>query len=70
MLEGGKLVGMIHTMNGEQQVMPLPGTDADKLKKSFADYKAFNASNHSATVAAANGSWLHPPLLCLRRRRP
>ena len=55
-LEGGKLVGMIHTMNGEQQVMPLPGTDADKLKKSFADYKAFNASNHSATVAAANSA--------------
>jgi hypothetical protein len=52
-LEGGKLVGMIHTMNGEQQVMPLRGTDADKLKKSFADYKAFNASNHSGAVAAA-----------------
>jgi hypothetical protein len=52
-LEGGKLVGMIHTMNGEQQVMALPGTDADKLKKSFADYKAFNASNHSGTAATA-----------------
>jgi hypothetical protein len=51
-LEGGKLVGMIHTMNGEQQVMALPGTDADKLKKSFADYKAFSAANHSETAAA------------------
>jgi hypothetical protein len=50
--EGGKIVGMIHTMNGVQQVIPLPGTDADKLKKSFEDYKAFNASNHSGTAAA------------------
>jgi hypothetical protein len=52
-LESGRLVGMIHTMNGVQQVMPLPGADADKLKKSFEDYKAFNASNHSGNIAAA-----------------
>ena len=56
-LEGGKLVGMIHTMNGEQQVMPLPGTDADKLKKSFADYKAFNASNNSGAVTAGDSGF-------------
>ena len=58
--EGGKIVGTILTMNGEQQVIPLPGIDSDKLKKSFDDYKAFTARSHSqgssgattATVAA------------------
>jgi hypothetical protein len=40
-------------MNGEQQVIPLPGTDADKLKKSFEDYKAFNARSHAASNSTA-----------------
>ena len=51
--EGGKVVGTILTMNGQQQVVPLPGTDGDKLKKSFQDYKAFNARSHSGNSSAA-----------------
>jgi hypothetical protein len=51
--EGGKVVGTILTMNGQQQVIPLPGPDADKLKKSFEDYKAFNARSHSGNSSAA-----------------
>ena len=51
--EGGKVVGTILTMNGDQQVIPLPGTDSDKLKKSFADYKAFNARSHGGSSSAA-----------------
>ncbi len=47
--EGGKVVGTILTMNGEQRVLPLPGTDGDKLKKSFEDYKAFAARSHSGS---------------------
>ena len=46
--EGGKVVGTIMTMNGQQQVIPLPGPDADKLKKSFEDWKISNARSHSA----------------------
>ena len=45
--EGGKVVGTILTMNGEQQVIPLPGTDSEKLKKSFDDYRAFSARSHA-----------------------
>ena len=51
--EGGKVVGTILTMNGDQQVLPLPGTDSDKLKKSFADYKAFNARSHGGSSSAS-----------------
>ena len=51
--EGGKVVGTILTMNGEQQVVPAPGPDADKLKKSFEDYKAFTARSHSGSSSAA-----------------
>ena len=51
--EGGKVVGTILTMNGEQQVIPVPGPDSDKLKKSFEDYKAFNARSHSGNSSAA-----------------
>ncbi len=56
--EGGKVVGTILTMNGDQQVLPLPGTDSDKLKKSFADYKAFNARSHGggSSVAATTAA--------------
>ena len=52
--EGGKVVGTILTMNGDQQVLPLPGTDSDKLKKSFADYKAFNARSHGGSSSAVD----------------
>jgi hypothetical protein len=55
--EGGKVVGTILAMNGDLRVLPMPGTDADKLRKSFDDYKAFASRSHSpggtATVAAA-----------------
>jgi hypothetical protein len=47
--EGSKVVGTILTMNGQQQVIPLPGTDSDKLKKSFDDYKAFTARSHAGS---------------------
>ena len=50
--ENGKLVGTILTMNGNQQVIPLPGTDSEKMTKSFEDYKAFYARSHSAETAA------------------
>ncbi len=59
--EGGKVVGTILTMNGEQQVIPLPGTDADKLKKSFDDYKAFSARSHSQNGSPAVTTAM-PPL--------
>lgn len=49
----GKVVGTILKMNGELQVIPLPGTDGDKLKKSFEDWKTFNARSHSADSPAA-----------------
>jgi len=51
--ENGKVVGTILTMNGNQQVIPLPGTDSEKMTKSFEDYKAFYARSHSAETAAA-----------------
>lgn len=58
---GGKVVGSILMMNGDLQVLPLPGTDEDKLKKSFADWKAFYARSHSggkdsAPVAAGSST--------------
>ena len=49
----GKVVGTILTMNGDLQVIPLPGTDEEKLKKSFADWKAFYARSHTQGAAAA-----------------
>jgi hypothetical protein len=55
--QGGKLVGTIVTVNGQQQVMAFPGTDSAKLQKSYQDYQTFNARSHgdasSATTAAA-----------------
>ncbi|MGB8770528.1 MAG: hypothetical protein WCC92_12985 [Candidatus Korobacteraceae bacterium] len=54
--EGGKVVGTILTMNGQQQVLPLPGTDADKLKKSFEDYKVFAARSHSESGSAGTAT--------------
>jgi hypothetical protein len=54
--KGETVVGTILTMNGQQQVLPLPGPEADKLKQSFADYQAFNARSHSASAAATTSS--------------
>ncbi len=55
--QGGKLVGTIVTMNGQQRVMAFPGTDAAKLQKSYQDYQAFNARSRGeappATTAVA-----------------
>ncbi|HWZ97561.1 MAG TPA: hypothetical protein VN025_07370 [Candidatus Dormibacteraeota bacterium] len=54
-------------MNGELQAMPLPGPDADKLKKSFEDWKAFQkraGGNAGATPAttptSASGAVIMP----------
>ena len=55
----GKVAGTILMMNGDLQVLPLPGTDEDKLKKSFADWKAFYARSHSAG-SASGGSAASP----------
>jgi hypothetical protein len=52
-LQAGKVVGTILVMNGEQQILPLPGVDSDKLKKSFEDYKAFSARSHSGSNSTA-----------------
>ncbi len=48
-------------MNGEQRVIPLPGTDSDKLKKSFDDYKAFTARSHSQGSSGATTAAVAPP---------
>lgn len=45
-LQGDKVVGSILYMNGGLQVIPLPGTDEAKLKRSFEDWKAFSARSH------------------------
>ena len=50
--QGGKVVGTIVTVNGQQRVMALPGTDSAKLQKSFQDYQAFNARTHGETPPA------------------
>ena len=50
--ENGKVVGTILTMNGDQKILPLPGTDTEKMTRSFEDYKAFYARSHSAEAAA------------------
>jgi hypothetical protein len=52
-LQGGKVVGTILTMNGEQKILPIvPEPDAPKLKKSFEDYKPFSARSHSGNSLA------------------
>lgn len=48
----GKVVGSILSMNGSLQILPLPGTDSDKIKKSFEDWKAFSARSHSSDSSA------------------
>lgn len=62
--DNGKVAGTILFMNGELQVIPMPGTDQDKLKKSFADWKSFYTRSHGpagasgavATTANSGGS--------------
>jgi hypothetical protein len=51
--ENGKVVVTIQTMNGDQKILPLPGTDSEKMTKSFEDYKAFYTRSHSADTAPA-----------------
>jgi hypothetical protein len=52
----GKVVGTILLMNGDLRVLPLPGTDEEKLQKSFADWKTFYARSHTAGGSSSNGS--------------
>jgi hypothetical protein len=54
--ENGKVVGSILTMNGDQRILPLPGTDSEKMTKSFEDYKAFYARSHSGDTASTSAS--------------
>ena len=62
--ESGKVVGTILTVNGQQRVIAMPGTDATKLQKSFDDYRAFSARNHSAdTPVAATGPGAAPVIV-------
>jgi hypothetical protein len=64
--QGGKLVGTILTMNGQERVVAQPGTDSAKLQKSYDDYQAFNARSHgepaptAATVAAGAPDGMAP----------
>ncbi len=51
--EGGKVVGTILNMNGQQRILPLPGTDSARMTKSFEDYQAFSARSHSGSTSAA-----------------
>jgi len=54
--QNGKVVGSILTMNGDQKILPLPGSDSEKMTKSFEDYKAFYARGHSADTGAASAN--------------
>jgi hypothetical protein len=49
----GKVVGTILSMNGELQMMPLPGPDSDKLKKSFDDWKSYEKRAHGGSATSA-----------------
>jgi hypothetical protein len=56
----GKIAGTILMMNGDLQVLPLPGTDEEKLKKSFADWKTFYARSHSTAGSSNSGAAAEP----------
>ena len=60
--ENGKVVGSILTMNGDQRILPLPGTDSEKITKSFEDYKAFYARSHSVDTAGTSASSTAAPV--------
>ncbi len=51
--QGGKLVGTIITVNGQERVVAQPGTDSARLQKSYSDYQAFNARSHGEPAPAA-----------------
>jgi hypothetical protein len=51
--QGGRVVGTILNMNGQERVVAQPDTDADKLKKSYDDYLAFTARSHGASPPPA-----------------
>ncbi len=51
--QGGKLVGTIVTVNGQQRVIAMPGTDSAKLQKSYQDYQTFNARSHGEAPSAS-----------------
>ena len=59
--EGGRVVGTILTMNGQQRILPVPGTDATKMTKSFEDYQAFNARSHGGGESAMVAPPPSPP---------
>jgi hypothetical protein len=61
MTSDGKVVGTILQMNGELQIIPLPGNDADKLKKSFEDWKRYTARTHSGDKPAADATTAPSP---------
>ena len=46
-------MGTILTLNGQERVVPQPGTDSAKLQKSYDDYQAFNARSHGEPAPAA-----------------
>jgi hypothetical protein len=50
--ESGKVAGTILNMNGQLRILPLPGTDATKMTKSFEDYQAFNARSHVGSTSS------------------
>jgi hypothetical protein len=51
--QGGKMVGTIITVNGQERVMPIPPNDGEKLKKSYDDYVAFTARSHGGAPPPA-----------------
>lgn len=58
--EGGKVVGTILNVNNQARVIPMPGTDAEKLTKSFNDYLAFSARSHSSGSSTAAATTTTP----------
>lgn len=53
-LKAGNVVGSILMMNGELQVIPtVVGQDADNLKKSFEDWKAYEKRAHGGSAASS-----------------
>ncbi len=52
----GNVIGTILSMNGDLQILPtVTGADADKLKKSFQDWKA-QGGEKAPCLSANNGS--------------
>ena len=51
-LQGGRLVGTIVQANGKENVIPIGGNDPEALRKSYDDYREFQARSHGATPAS------------------